>query len=270
MRSLRILILISVLLLLIDSGQAADRLFPTPVIKQEERLEYIISPKKEKQYLDQKWGINPMGAVMTIINRVQETPQGKKMVTITEGVDEKMGGQMVVLNEFIITPAGLQQTLFDKQIIDLKTGDLLFHYEVKFDKMGKFFPPNTYTSEVFPLVMRGLDFDNDQEVRFYWWGSERSVVPLYTKIKNPKEITVRAGTFLCYRVETWADLSDFARIGNILLKLVSPFLPVYTNYFTVEPPHHFISFTGPIGPPGSPEVFTELISTLQIKESESN
>ncbi len=257
MKTIKIPVIVLILVSL-SALSANAELFPIPNVKNGEEIHYFINPKEKEQYVNKKWGIDVANTLMKITNLIEETPSGKKLIMINEG-NNSSGGSMVITNEFMMTPKGLKQIVFDKKIIDKRNNEVVFHYSVDFEKMSSLFPHDTYTSEVFSLVMRGLDFEKKPKLRFHWWGSERSVVPLYTKIKKPKDITVKAGTFTCYRVETWADLSEFARIGNFLMKLASPFLPVYVNYFDVKPPHNFIAFEGPIGPPGSPEVFFEMM-----------
>jgi len=82
--------------------------------------------------------------------------------------------------------------------------------------------------------------------KYYWWASERSVIPMYTKVKNPKKITVPAGTFTCYPIEMYIDVADFVNKGEFVNKIINPFLPDLSLYFDVNPPHYFVHYTGPI------------------------
>jgi len=69
-----------------------------------------------------------------------------------------------------------------------------------------------------------------------------------------EEVEVPAGRFLCHRLELEPELG--------LLKLTPAMLlvPEMTLWCTVEPPHFWVRYTGPVGGRGSPEAVIELVS----------
>lgn len=247
------------LILFCFPGRGLAQFFPAPDLKGEEVSSYVFKPKETTRFYHTIWGVNIFNkTAVRISNRIEETPQGKKLEMTMQGRDEKTGGETIIHNSFLVVREGLKQIAYDKKSVDLKSGEVFYQDEIRFDKQSGIYPPNSYTAETFFLCMRGLDFKSKQRLKFYWVNSDWQVLPFYTKIKPPEEITVSAGKFLCRRVEIWPDMTSFTRFGNFMFKLVSPFIPATCFYIAEEPPHQLIAFEGP-AVPGAQETFGELV-----------
>ena len=128
-------------------------------------------------------------------------------------------------------------------------------------------PPDVYTAEVFPLVLRGVDFEKVKEINFLWWASERSVVPMHFWVTGDERVKVNLGEDDCTEVNVSVDFGRYMRFGTLLLKIIRPFIPVYTYYISKTPPHYMVRFIGPVGPPGSTEVIMELMD-IKLKTND--
>ncbi len=89
---------------------------------------------------------------------------------------------------------------------------------------------------------------------------------MYAVVKPPENITTAFGNFTCYPVEVRTNIAKFANLGSLLSSLVRPFIPASAFYFDVNPPHYFIHYDGPLGPPGTPEGNLDLVKVVRGEE----
>ena len=80
---MRVLISVGLVLCLMFPVLSRAELFPMPPMQDDEvTLLYFMNPKEEKQYKNKQWGIDPFNTVMRIVNRIEETPKGKKLIQL--------------------------------------------------------------------------------------------------------------------------------------------------------------------------------------------
>ena len=74
------------------------------------------------------------------------------------------------------------------------------------------------------------------------------------KHEEIEDVTTPAGTFSCHRLRLIPDLGILTWLG----KLIAPTIYLW---FTVEPPHNWIKYSGPESGPGTPGVVIELVES---------
>jgi len=263
-RIVQVIFVFSLILITFFPTLAFAELFPVPPIDEEVAFVFLVTPVKKEKFINKKWGLKFINTYSIEHHKRITTPEGDKILMIMEGVERDCGPYKVVL-EFIEKDGKIQQTRFLKELYDF-SGNNVLTYDVDFKNMDHVFPPDRYTSEINTLLLRGIDISPKSKFHYYWWASERSVIPMYTKVKKPREITVKAGTFKCYPIDIFMNVADFVNKGDFLNSVINPFLPDITMYFDVNPPHYFVYYKGPIGPPGSPEANLELVKIVKGKE----
>ncbi len=242
---------------------AFSGLFPAPLINNDQAFIYLTSPVKQEKYINKKWGLPFLNDYS--LHRYQRTKdsEGEKVIMIGENIDPETGIFITTL-EFKAIGDSLQQTKFCKKLINWSE-ETVFSYEADFESMAHRFPADSYAFEIFPLLLKTLINNAASKFSFHFWASERTVIPMYVKakIKTIKEVTVPAGTFNCYPIEVYPNVADFLNLGEYFNTIVHPFVPTFIFYFEVEPPHRFIHFKGPAGPPGSSEINLDLVRTVK-------
>jgi hypothetical protein len=118
---------------------------------------------------------------------------------------------------------------------------------------------NSYNGVVLQYSLRGFPFETEKEVEIRITPPFSPRVPLwiwkmwksYAKLVGEEKVTVPAGTFDCYKLETAAS-------GGIIRRFTSE----YYTWYTKEPPHYFVKYQDKDG-----KSITEL-AELKIPESE--
>jgi len=242
-----------------------SELFPLPPIEEETAFIYRSSPVKKGKYSQAIWGFNLSSGYTIEQHKIERNPEGQKITMIQESIDKKIGSNIVTL-EFSVESGRLKQTRFLREVITF-AGDRVFHYEIDLKKLGKVFPPDSYSVEIMTFLFKGMYQIPKQTLSYHWLISEKSAVPIYVKMKKPKKINVPAGTYTCFPVEMYIDVADFMSRGKLLNRIINPFLPEVVLYFDINPPHHFVHYKGPLGPPGSAEGRMDLLKVVRGKEA---
>ncbi len=258
-----LLMIILTSLLLIPNNAVSD-LFPVPHIDEDTAFIYLTTPVKKEKFINKKWGLDFVNSYSIEEHKKGSDLDGEKITTTYETMDKDVGRYKITL-EFKITNGRLKQTKFIKEVITF-SGKKAFSYKINLDKAGNMFPFDTYAYEINTFLYRGLEMRPKTKYAYYWWATERTAIPLYIKVKRPKKITVPAGTFKCYPLEMYMDVSGYFNKGNYINALINPLLPDMILYFNVEPPHHFIHYKGPIGTPGSMEINLDLVKIVKGRD----
>ncbi len=236
-------------------------LFPTPHIDNDLAFVYLHTPVKEDEFRKSGSGLDLMNSYSIIYQRRTSGPDGDKVVMTLEGFAKKIG-TMVMTLEFKEKDDCLQQTKFTREIISISGEPTLF-YEIDFDNFRDIFPEDVYALEVIMFLFKGLDMTPKSRFTYHWWATESSAFRMYTKIKKPEKLTVPAGTFTCYPIELYVDFAEFLNRGKYINTLVRPFIPDHILYYDVNPPHHYVHYEGPLGPPGSLECNIDLVKIVK-------
>ncbi len=248
-------------LFILSPTRAFPELFPFPPIEDHVAFVYSTTPVKQESIIMKKWGVNVLNSYSIEQYKRVIGPDGEKIIMTRELTDRNFGTSTLVL-EFKPKGDRLRQTRLVREITKF-SGEKALTYELNFDNLSKAYPEDTYALEVRTFLFRGLDMTRKSKFRYNWWTSEKAVVPWYIKPKSIRKIAVPAGTFNCYEIEMYIDIAGFVNRGGYLNKIVNPFMPDFSMYFDVTPPHHFVHYKGPIGPPGSPEVNLDLIKVVR-------
>ncbi len=269
MRSMNTICVLILLSIIFFPTSAVSELFPISIIENDVAYIYHITTLKEEKYKNKKWGLFLKHYYAIEQHQRFEEPDGERITITTEGIDKDFGKQVRII-EFKVKNSRLRQTYFQKEIIKF-SGKKVNSYVVDLEELSAQYPEDTYTTEAIYFLLRGLELNHKTKFRFHWWGSETSIIPMYAKInKKQKKISVPAGTFTCFSAKLFVDVSDFLDRGEYINTLISPFMPDNLLYFDVNPPHYFINYMGPLGPPSSPEKNFELFKVVKGKEEIEN
>ena len=141
---------------------------------------------------------------------------------------------------------------------DVGEGDGLSRTEqVHFDRGPIRLPAATYPEVMLPFVMRGQPLDGRRRAA-YSWTNDRFCARIYYEVRKKVSLQVPAGRFEAALVWMYPDLNDWIALGNMVTRLVKPFLPRYDIWFEAAPPYRVLRFEGPYGPPAAPEIVLEL------------
>ena len=236
-------------------------LFPTPHIDNELAFVYSHTPVKEEEFRKKDAGLGLMNAYSIIQQKRISGPDGDKVVMTLDAYAKKVGAVIMTL-EFKEKDDRLQQTRFTREIID-PSGKTALFFEIDFENFRDIFPEDVYALEVIMFLYRGLDMTPKSKFTYHWWTTESSAFRMHTKVKKPEKITVPAGTFTCYPIELYVDFAEFLDRGQYINTLINPFVPDHIMYYDVNPPHYYVHYQGPMGPPGSLESKVDLVKIVK-------
>ena len=127
----------------------------------------------------------------------------------------------------------------------------------RFDMGPLRMPAATYPEVMLPFLMRGQPLDGKQRAA-YSWTNDRFCARIYYEMRKTVKLQVPAGRYRAALVWMYPDLNDWIALGNMVTRLVKPFLPRYDIWFDLEAPYRVLRFEGPYGPPAAPEIVLEL------------
>ena len=97
-------------------------------------------------------------------------------------------------------------------------------------------------------VLRGFPFTKLEKLKISYFGEQRkSAYSMSVKCKGREKMTVKNGTFDCYKLELGMD------------GFFGTFLPKMNAWYSVEAPHYLVYYEGPDGPPGTPKRIMEMV-----------
>lgn len=112
--------------------------------------------------------------------------------------------------------------------------------------------PQTVPDELLFHWVRTLAFDRKPAGECLLVASPTRRFRMRAFVRGTEEITTPAGTFSCHRVEL------VPRLGPLEILPVKRLVPKVTLWCSVEPPHFWVRYQGPVGGSGSPQAIIEL------------
>jgi len=112
------------------------------------------------------------------------------------------------------------------------------HVVIPIEKIDKWIevPDDAYDMLTLFYVLRGFPYEHKKKIKFPLVIPKPRVVKVSLELISKENVTVRAGTFLCYKLQ---------------MKLSGIFGRFYRKnwyfWFTVEKPHHFVKYEPPTG-----------------------
>jgi hypothetical protein len=131
----------------------------------------------------------------------------------------------------------------------------------------KSFPVNTYHPTCLNLAISGFPFGREGVVRFFLWGDRGMPIPVYAFVDGDETVSVAGKPMRAHRVRIGLDVRRAARQIDVPDQWKSEAEAVgetwyagdATYWIAADDPHRVLRFSGPIGPPGSPEVLVERV-----------
>ena len=112
---------------------------------------------------------------------------------------------------------------------------------------------HTFPDELLFHWVRALNFDQNLAGEYLLLVGPTRRFRMQAFVRGTEKVTTPAGTFSCYRIEL------IFRLGALeLLPLKSLLVPRLTLWCTIDPPHFWVRYQGPVGGPGSPQVMINL------------
>jgi len=106
------------------------------------------------------------------------------------------------------------------------------------------------------LFLRGFPYPETEghaaDLEFEILTAEPASYSLRLRHEGNEDVVTPAGTFPCHRLRMVPDLGFLSWVGEI-------FAPDIFLWFTEEPPHHWVRYSGPESGPGTPEVVVEMV-----------
>jgi len=101
---------------------------------------------------------------------------------------------------------------------------------------------------VLSYVLRGFPFMKLEKLKIGYFGEQsKNSYSMSVKFKGQEKVTVKNGTFDCYKLEFGMD----GFFGTFLSKM--------NAWYSVEAPHYLVYYEGPDGPPGTPKRIMEMV-----------
>ena len=151
----------------------------------------------------------------------------------------------IVVRDGILAPVGIET--WDRS----PEGRLMRRFEAVFDDPTVDYPPDTYPVHCILQVLRGMTFREKETVSFYVWVTPTEIFRMHFDLIRQETIEVPAGTFACFYGEMRPDIRTILPVGNLLAKLLNPFIPRYHFWFASEPSHPLVKFEGVLGGTGA-------------------
>ncbi len=153
---------------------------------------------------------------------------------------------------------GLKVKRLDRRVLN-REGSVSREEKIDFSSSTHALPSCTYVEVSMPFLLGAQPFDGKRR-SIYAWICDRFVAKVYYESHGTETITVPHGKHKVREILLYPDLNDWVHLPGIITTLSKPFLPKYHMRYEVDPPHRLISFEGPYGPPGAPEIVLELES----------
>jgi len=112
--------------------------------------------------------------------------------------------------------------------------------------------------EMLPVELRRLPALGARRIRFGLVTDDGRAVRMEAAIVGQEPVEASAGTFVCHRIDL--------RVTGVLGAMAGLFLPKFSMWHTVAPPHFWVKYRGPAGGVGSPEILRELTRFERIGE----
>jgi len=154
------------------------------------------------------------------------------------------------------TPAGLITARLVRTLDD-HDGRRVRREEIDFLDDTFPLPEGTYPEVMLPFLLSLPSFDSKTRAVFAWI-TDRFLARVHFYSTGRRVIQLRSGAAEAVEVLMYPNLNDWIPLGNVISRLIRPFIPKYRMWYAPEPPHTLLRFEGPYGPPGAPEIVLEL------------
>ncbi len=137
-------------------------------------------------------------------------------------------------------------------------GRIIREMFARFDDEALVYPDDTYPIFSSITAIRGLDFKLGGRAEVFLWLAPTEIYRIFLDVDAIETISTAAGSFECYRLELKPDIRAILPIGNFLASLLQPFLPEYYFWYSTEPSHPLVKFSGSLGGAGASHTVVEL------------
>ena len=101
---------------------------------------------------------------------------------------------------------------------------------------------------ILTYLLRGFPFGTLENLKVGYYGEQKkNSYSMSVNYKGRERITVKGGTFDCYKLEFGMD------------GFFGTFFPKMDAWYSVEAPHYLVYYEGPDGPPGTPKRIMEMV-----------
>jgi len=112
------------------------------------------------------------------------------------------------------------------------------HFVIPIEKIDEWIkvPDDAYDMLTLFYVLRGFPYERKKKIKFPLVMPKPRVMKVSLEVVNKENVTVRAGTFLCYKLQMY--------LAGILGRF---YRKKWYFWFTVAKPHHFVKYEPPTG-----------------------
>lgn len=220
----------------------------------------------------------PVSPVLTYA--VVEAKTGKPLHTL-RGWTEPVDDDRVLAVSTITFPAGNQvevrvtfthdqppRCLASEAIVRDSGGAVVANGQERFVQEAFPFLSQPVPSDTYPplaplgYVLTRLGLGHNERVSFHFILMGSALLQMDLWVDGRERVHVPAGEFDCYRIRMRVNpASLFPNLPAFLQGFVRVFIPTHTIWLTASEPQMLVRYTGQMGPPGSPELLIQLISS---------
>jgi hypothetical protein len=224
--------------------------FSDPEIPDGQILAYSYTPGeyKNKYLLEVKQREEVVESVSHISVTINDS--GEKEYRILDQGLRRGGHRFQHISRLLVQKGGLLPLGFETQDSN-PDGRIIRRFEAVFDDPDLDYPQDTYPVYNIVQVLRGMSFQEEDTVPFYIWVTPTEIFRMYFDVIKKETIEVPAGTFPCFYGEMRPDIRTILPVGNLLAKLLKPFIPRYHFWFSCAPSHPLVKFEGVLGAAGA-------------------
>jgi len=212
----KLLIILPLLICFCEWTADARSLFSNPGVPDAEKITY---------------GFEDNGVLETWTDTVREVNRGN--MTVYEWGDKIVikGDDFRPISVHIADEQGSTQIAID--YINRKA-----HVVIPIEKIDKWIevPDDAYDMLTLFYVLRGFPYEREKKIKFPLVMPKPRVVKVSLEQVSKESVTVRAGTFLCYKLQM--------KLAGILGRF---YRKKWYFWFSVEKPHHFVKYEPPTG-----------------------
>jgi hypothetical protein len=129
------------------------------------------------------------------------------------------------------------------------------------------FEPNTYAATCLGTALSGFPLGSSKVVRFYVYGGTGLPIPVYAYVDGEETLEVRGRPERAAKIRVGLDVRQLSRsvdVPEVWRHHAESAGEVWfsgesTYWIAAAAPHEMLRFSGPLGPPGSPEAVIERV-----------
>jgi hypothetical protein len=181
---------------------------------------------------------------------VNRNEAGEKTYRVEDNGSRRNGYRFQQVSNLRVRDDGLVPLGFQTRDTNPK-GRVIRRFEAVFDDPALSYPPDTYPVYSILQVLRGMHFQEKSTVPFYIWAAPTEIFRMNFHIVRKETVEVPAGKIPCFYGEMKPDIRTIVPVGNLLAKLLAPFIPSYYFWFSCDPSHPLVKFEGVLGGAGA-------------------